>query len=217
MDFLKYVFYKSYISKKPDKMEREGGAALVLTFCITLNIVSIISLGFAYFNYLSLLALPYNLLITFFITTVANYFLLLSKSQYKEIVDEFSQKPYNKKMEVGRWIYFIATPLIFIGSIIVLKEADGNILHKDPVFTTAVITKEYQSGRGGWKSRYFNYSFKVNGKSYGSYCVYPVEFNKIKAGDSCRVVYARSNPEINGAVYKKNSEIVEITYRKPDN
>ncbi len=66
-------------------------------------------------------------------------------------------------------------------------------LEKEPVYTTAIIIDTYV----GTKVREFvKYEFEVNSKHYVGHQQYFPKIEAVNIGDTCEVVYAKSNPEI---------------------
>jgi len=75
---------------------------------------------------------------------------------------------------------------------------DAKQLKEEPVFTKGVITEKYSGTQG---QSYVRYEFYVNKIKHISSQGYSFRHDNIEIGDTCFVVYARSNPE--------NSKLVE--------
>ena len=88
-----------------------------------------------------------------------------------------------------------------IGGIYVVNEQD-KLLEKNPVHSFAKIVETYV----GAKARhYVRYEFMDNGKIYDGNQSYMQHRQSVNIGDTCEVVYAKSNPEISRLLKDDNN------------
>ncbi len=99
----------------------------------------------------------------------------------------------------------ILVPLIgFITYGFLRTGQEDKLLEREPVYTTAVIADIYV----GTKARDFvRYEFDVDGKIYDGHQRFYPQFELIQIGDTCEVVHARSNPEINELLTNKDKSL----------
>ena len=71
---------------------------------------------------------------------------------------------------------------------------EDRLLKEEPVYSTAIIVETYV----GTKVRNFvRFEFSISDKIYDGHQQYFPKIENIEVGDTCEVVYAKSNPEIN--------------------
>lgn len=77
-------------------------------------------------------------------------------------------------------------------------------LERESAYTTAVIIDTYV----GTKVREFvKYEFEANSKHYVGHQQYFPKIESVSIGDTCEVVYAKSNPEINKLITDKDRRL----------
>lgn len=85
---------------------------------------------------------------------------------------------------------------LFLGFILIgfhVVNEENRLLEQNPVYSIGIIAETYI----GAKARhYVRYDFKVNGKTYDGHQNYMPHRQYVTIGDTCQVVYAKSNPKI---------------------
>ena len=77
-------------------------------------------------------------------------------------------------------------------------------LEKEPTYTYGIIIKKYV----GAKARdYVKYEYEVNGQIYHGDENYMAHKELIKIGDTCEVVYAKSDPDISELIENEDGTI----------
>jgi hypothetical protein len=91
---------------------------------------------------------------------------------------------------------------IIAGFLRIRKE--DRLLEQSPVFGIAVIVDTYL----GTKARDFvRYEFIVEGKIYDGHQRFYPNLEVVEIGDSCEVIFAKTNPEINELVIDENNRL----------
>ncbi len=71
---------------------------------------------------------------------------------------------------------------------------EDRLLKEEPVYSTAIIVETYV----GTKVRNFvRFEFSISDKIYDGHQQYFPKIENIEVGDTCEVVYVKSNPKIN--------------------
>ena len=110
------------------------------------------------------------------------------------------KKETKKLIITAAVLNFLLIGFIIVG-IYVVNEED-KLLEQSPVYSFAIIAETYV----GAKARHFvRYEFVVNGKVYDGHESYMSHRQFINIGDTCEVVYAESNPEINRLITDDNN------------
>jgi len=80
---------------------------------------------------------------------------------------------------------------------------EGNkLLEQNPVYSFAIIVDTYIGAKG---RHFVRYEFVVNGKVYDGHQNYRPHLQSVHIGDTCEVVYAKSNPEISRLLKDENN------------
>ena len=111
-------------------------------------------------------------------------------------------KGYKKQLIT---LLFILIP--FIGFILFILLGLNNRqkqLEQNTVFGIAVIVDTYS----GTKARDFaRYEFTFNGEIYNGHQIYYPNLESVEIGDTCEVIFAKTNPEINKLVVNENNRL----------
>ncbi|WP_053181346.1 hypothetical protein [Sunxiuqinia dokdonensis] len=102
-------------------------------------------------------------------------------------------------------LILIAIPLIgFIAYGFIVVNKENKKLEKDPAHTYGIIIKKYI----GAKARdYVKYEYKINGQIYLGDKNYMPHKELIRIGDTCEVIYAKSDPEISKLIENDDGTI----------
>lgn len=77
-------------------------------------------------------------------------------------------------------------------------------LEKDPVYTTAIVIDTYV----GTKVREFvKYEFEADGKRYIGHQQYFPKLEYVNVGDTCEVIYSKTNPEISNLLTNEDHSL----------
>jgi hypothetical protein len=102
-------------------------------------------------------------------------------------------------------LIFIAIPLIgFIAYGLIVINREDNKLEKVPAYTYGIIKKKYV----GAKARdYVKYEYNINGQIYLGDKNYMPHKELIRIGDTCEVIYAKSDPGISKLIENDDGTI----------
>ena len=90
-----------------------------------------------------------------------------------------------------------------------LNNEENKLLKENPVQSSAVIVC-FHAGKSG---RSIEYEFVVNGKVYNGTDSYYPHLEHVYIGDTCEIVYVKSDPEISRASTDDNN-LLRIKHRK---
>ena len=111
-------------------------------------------------------------------------------------------KVYKKQL-----ITLLSILIPFIGLILYIFLGLNNRqkqLEQNPIDGIAVIVDTY----AGTKARDFvRYEFTFNGKIYDGHQIYYPNLESVEIGDTCEVIFAKTNPEINKLVINENNRL----------
>jgi hypothetical protein len=83
-------------------------------------------------------------------------------------------------------------------------------LEKSPVYSYAVIVDKYV---GAKTKDYVRFEFEVNGRIVDGHQAYMPHKQHVTIGDSCEIVYAGTNPEIN-RILKDENRLLKLVRKK---
>jgi hypothetical protein len=84
-------------------------------------------------------------------------------------------------------------------------------LEKSPVYSYAVIVDKYVGAKA---KDYVRFEFEVNGRIIDGHQAYMPHKQHVNIGDSCEIVYAGTNPEINRILKDENSLLKLVRKKK---
>ena len=92
----------------------------------------------------------------------------------------------------------------FLVFIVIFAFLGQRQLKKEPVYCIGIVVRTYN----GTRNRDFvRYEFNANGRVYVGDQQYFPQTQSIEIGDTCEVVYARTNPEINRLLKNENNTL----------
>lgn len=102
-------------------------------------------------------------------------------------------------------LLFIFIPLIgFILFVLIGLYQRQDQLEKEPIYTTGIIVETYI----GTKVRHFvRFEFLINDKIFDGHQQFFPRIENVELGDTCEVVFAKSNPEINAILTNKDKSL----------
>ncbi|MDR1671656.1 MAG: hypothetical protein LBR57_03960 [Alistipes sp.] len=101
---------------------------------------------------------------------------------------------HSKKQLVILICVLLPLVFVFVYGYLVYKQ-DSNLLQQYPMYTKGVVVKLYPRTRGSSPS--IKYIFFANDKEYDGHSNYMSHEESVMIGDTCEVVYASVDPEIN--------------------
>ncbi len=117
----------------------------------------------------------------------------------------------NKKQLLTALVLFSLILGFIIVGVYVVKVED-KLLEKNPVQSFAIIVDTYV----GTKARHFvRYEFEVNDKVYDGHKRYRPHKEFVNVGDTCEVVYAKSNPGISRLLTDENN-LLKVKRKKKE-
>ncbi|MFV0290567.1 MAG: hypothetical protein ACK5IJ_06670 [Mangrovibacterium sp.] len=101
---------------------------------------------------------------------------------------------------------------VFIGPMIIFSLKDSKRLEKEPVLNYGIVQQTYAPVNG---SNYtIRYKYEVKGLIYeAADATYNPRRQKINVGDTCEIIYARTQPEISSVLELENG-LLNIRNRK---
>ena len=99
-------------------------------------------------------------------------------------------------------------PVVVIGFIVfilIYTKIQDTELKKNPEYGLAVIVRTYVGAKA---KDYVKYEFVVAGKVYDGDQGYMPHRERINVGDTCEVVYAKTNPEISRLLTDENDLLI---------
>jgi hypothetical protein len=105
-------------------------------------------------------------------------------------------------------LWSIIIGFIVTGLLIVAKE--DKELEKSPVYSYGVIVDKFIGAKA---KDYVRFEFEVNRKIYDGNQAYMPHKQLVNVGDSCEIVYAGTNPEIN-RILKDENNLLKLVRKK---
>jgi hypothetical protein len=105
-------------------------------------------------------------------------------------------------------LWSIIIGFIVTGLIIITKQ--DRELEKSPIYSYAVIVDKYVGAKA---KDYVRFEFEVNGRIIDGHQAYMPHKQHVNIGDSCEIVYAGTNPEIN-RILKDENRLLKLVRKK---